>query len=174
MMKAMMEMSNLNENHKLLASMNGEFTYVVKMWMNGDSSSKPQEWTGTATRKSIMDGRFSVMDVKGKIQMPGPDGKMKDMDFAGHALDGYDNAKKKFVSTWVDSMGTGIMMMTGTYDAASKTFTYTGEYEMMPGMVQKVREVLKTPDANHMTLEYFEDRGGQEAKTMQIDYTRKK
>src|SRR3954470_5458778 len=45
MMKMMMEMSKLNENHKLLASLDGTWSYTVKMWMNGDPSSKPQEST---------------------------------------------------------------------------------------------------------------------------------
>jgi hypothetical protein len=70
-------------------------------------------------------------------------------------------------------MGTGIMISEGTYDAASKTFTYTGEYEMMPGMKAKVREVIKMAD-NHMTMEYYEDRGQGETKSMEINYTRKK
>jgi hypothetical protein len=34
-------------------------------------------------------------------------------------------------------------------------------------------QALKTPDKNHHTLEFFEDRGGKEVKTMEINYTRK-
>ncbi len=45
---------------------------------------------------------------------------------------------------------------------------------MAPGMVQKIKETLKVADKDHMTMEWFEDRGGKEAKTMEIDYTRKK
>ena len=33
----MMEMSKLNENHKLLADMNGSWNYTIKMWMNPGS-----------------------------------------------------------------------------------------------------------------------------------------
>src|SRR5205823_12444667 len=73
MMQQMMEMSKLNENHKLLSSGDGTWDYIVKMWMDGDTSKKPQESKGTAVRKSIMDGRFVEMDVTGKMQMPGPD-----------------------------------------------------------------------------------------------------
>src|SRR4051794_26800719 len=40
MMKQMMEMSKLNENHKVLSSTDGTWTFVNKMWMNGDPSSK--------------------------------------------------------------------------------------------------------------------------------------
>ena len=171
-MKQMMEMAKLNENHKLLASLDGTWNYTVKMWMNGDPSSKPQTSKGTAVRKSIMGGRFVMMDVKGKMEMPSADGKMQSMEFKGHGMEGYDNVKKKFVGTWMDNMGTGIMMSEGTYDEASKTFTYTSEYEAMPGMKQQIREVVKLTDKNHMMLEWYEMRGGQEVKTMEIDYTR--
>jgi hypothetical protein len=172
MMKQMMELSKLNENHKLLADLDGNWTYNIKFWMNPDPNAKPEESKGTAVRKSIMNGRFSTLDVTGKMEMPGPDGKKKEMTFVGHGIEGYDNVKKKFVGSWIDNMGTGIMFSEGTYDPAAKTFTYTSEYEGIPGMKQKIREVIKVPDNNHMMLEWYEDRGGQEVKTMEINYTR--
>ncbi|HEV2046751.1 MAG TPA: DUF1579 domain-containing protein [Chthoniobacterales bacterium] len=174
MMQQMMELSKLNENHKLLAGLDGTWSYTVKMWMTPDPNAKPQESKGTAVRKSMMDGRFFVMDVSGKMQMPGADGKPKDMEFKGMGIEGYDNVKKKFVGTWVDNMGTGIMMSEGTYDPATKTFIYTGEYEAIPGMKQKIREVVKIADKDHMSFEWYENQGGQEKKTMEIAYTRKK
>jgi Protein of unknown function (DUF1579) len=172
MMKQMAELSKLNENHKLLADMDGNWNYAIKLWMNPDPNAKPQESKGTATRKSIMGGRYFVMDVTGKMQMPGSDGKMKDVPFKGMAVEGYDNIKKKFVASWVDSMGTGIQASEGTYDPATKTFTYTMEMEPMPGMKQQVREVMKITDKDHMMLEWYENQGGQEKKTMEINYTR--
>ncbi len=173
MMKQMMELSKLNDNHKLLADLAGTWTYTVKMWM-GDPNAKPEESTGVAVRKAIMDGRFFTLDVTGKMEMPGPDGKKKEMTFKGMGVDGYDNVKKKFVGTWIDNMGTGVMMAEGTYDPATKTFNYASEVEMMPGMKTKVREAIKVVDANHHVFEWYEDRGGKEAKTMEISYTRKK
>ncbi len=174
MMNQMMDLAKLNENHKLLADLAGTWSYTVKMWMNPDPNAKPEESKGTAVRKSMMNGRFFVMDVTGKMEMPGPDGKKKEMTFKGMGLEGYDNVKKKFIGTWMDNMSTGIMMSEGTYDPATKTFTYTGEYEATPGMKQKIREVMKIVDKDHHTFEWYEDRGGQEAKTMEINYTRKK
>jgi Protein of unknown function (DUF1579) len=174
MMKQMMELSKLNENHKLLADLDGNWTYTIKFWMNPDPNAPPQQSKGTAVRKSIMDGRYCVMDVTGKMEMPGPDGKKKEMTFKGHAIEGYDNIKKKFVGSWIDNMGTGIQFSEGTYDPATKTFTYTSEMEPVPGMKSQVREVLKVADNNHMTLEWYENQGGQEKKTMEINYTRKK
>jgi hypothetical protein len=97
---------------------------------------------------------------------------MKDFEFKGQGTDAYDNAKQKFVSTWMDSMGTGIMMSEGTYDPATKTLTYTGEFELAPGMKQQIREVIKLVDKDHMTFDWYENRHGQDVKTMEIDYTR--
>src|SRR5437667_4373571 len=114
MMKQMIEMSKLNENHKLLSSLDGSWNYTIKM--------------------------------------PGEDDKMKDVQFKGMGLEGYDNVKKKFINSWIDNMGTGIQFSEGTYDPATKTLTYTSEMEPVPGMKSQVREVIKIADNNHMTL----------------------
>ncbi len=162
MMKQMMEMSKLNENHKLLSSLDGNWDYTIKFWMNPDPNAKPQESKGSATRKSIMGGRYVMMDVSGKMQ------------FKGMGMEGYDNVKKKFVASWIDSMGTGIEFSEGTYDPATKSFTYTSEMEPVPGMKTSIREVIKIADDSHMMLEWYENQGGQEKKTMEISYTKKK
>lgn len=171
-MAKMMELAKPGENHKLLASMAGTWSYTVKMWM--DPKAPPSEAKGTATRKPVMDGRYFISEHSGKFQMPGSDGKMKDMNFKGMAIEGYDNVKNKFVSAWIDNMGTMIMTSEGTYDAASKTFTYNAQCEVLPGMPMKIREVLKVVDNDHHALEWYEDRGQGEVKTMEISYTRKK
>ena len=169
-MKQMMELAKLNENHKMLAETAGTWNYVTKFWM--DPKGPPTESKGTAIRKAVMDGRYVTGDYTGSFKMPGADGKMQTMNFKGMSMDGYDNVKKKFVNGWVDNMGTGIMITEGTYDAASKTITYTGEAEMMPGMKSKVKEVVKLTDKDHMSMEFFEDRGQGETKGMEITYTR--
>ena len=172
MMQQMMELAKLNENHKILGELAGNWNYTVKMWM--DPSASAQESKGTGVRKPIMDGRYYVFDVTGQMEMPGADGKKQEMTFKGTSIEGYDNAKKKFVSSWVDNMGTGIMMSEGTYDPATKTFSYDSEVEMMPGMKTKVRETIRIVDKDHHIFEWYENRGGQDVKTMEISYTRKR
>jgi hypothetical protein len=171
MMAMMMELAKPGENHKLLEGVVGKWSYSVKYWMSPDAP--PSESAGTSVARAVMGGRYVITDHTGKMQMPGPDGKMMDMEFKGMAVEGYDNAKKKFVSSWIDNMGTGIMNSEGTYDAARKTFTYLAEYEPMPGMKTKVRETIKVTDKDHRTFEFFEDRGGKEVKTMELNYSRK-
>jgi hypothetical protein len=172
MMAVMMEMGKVGENHKLLGELAGNWTYTLKMWM--DPAGKPHESKGTSTRKAVMDGRYYIAEHTGKFQMPGADGKMKDMNFKGMAIEGYDNARKKFVSSWIDNMSTMIMNSEGSYDAATKTFTYNAECEMEPGKTTKIREVIKVVDKDHHTFEWYDNSRGAEAKTMEISYTRKK
>jgi Protein of unknown function (DUF1579) len=171
MMKQMMELAKLNDNHKLLADFAGSWSTSVKMMEPGK---EPTVSKGSVTYKSIMNGRYVIGDHTGSMKMPGADGKMKDFTFKGMSTDGYDNVKQKFTSSWMDNMGTGILMFEGTYDPATKTFTYTGEMEVVPGMKIPVRSVVKVTDKNHRTFEWYENRGGQEMKTLEIDYTRKK
>ncbi|MGO8928920.1 MAG: DUF1579 domain-containing protein [Limisphaerales bacterium] len=174
MMATMMELAKPGENHKLLEGLVGTWTYMSKFWMNPDPSAPPMEYPGKTVRKPIMGGRYVQAEHSGKMQMPGADGRMMDTEFKGMEITGYDNVKKKFASSWVDNMGTGIMQSEGTYDPATKTLTYTAEYEMMPGMKTKMRELLKIIDSDHHTMEYYEDRGGKEVKVMEIAYTRQK
>jgi hypothetical protein len=174
MTKEMMALSQPNDNHKLLSSLDGSWDFALKFWMNPDPNAKPEESKGTATRKSLMGGRYVMMDVTGTMQMPGPDGKMQSMTFKGLGIEGYDNVKKKFVASWIDNMGTGIALSEGAYDPATKSFTYTLQMEPMPGMKTHAREVLKVTDENHMALEWYEGQGASEKKTMEISYTRKK
>src|SRR5437660_11710810 len=135
MMKQMMELTKLNENHKLLADLAGSWSTSVKMMEPGK---EPTVSKGSVTYKSIMNGRYFVGDHTGSMKMPGADGKMKDFTFKGMSVDGYDNVKQKFTSSWMDNMGTGIMAMEGTYDPATKKLTYIGEREKQPGMKTSV------------------------------------
>lgn len=53
MMKQMMEMSKLNENHKLLADLDGNWTYTIKFWMNPDPNARREEVNDGWPRRSL-------------------------------------------------------------------------------------------------------------------------
>ena len=172
MMAKMVELGKPSANHKLLADMDG--TWDCKVTFQMAPGAPPSVSIGTAVRRSIMGGRYFVMDTAAKMEMPGPDGQMHPVDYTGMEIDGYDNMKGKFFSTWIDSMGTSLLLSEGSYDPASKTFTYRLEEEMTPGTKTKVRETLKVIDQDHHVFEWYEDHGGKEEKTMEITYTRQK
>ena len=102
-------------------------------------------------------------------------GNMMGMPFEGMAIDAYDNGTKKFYSTWIDNMGTGIMFMTGEWDAAGKKIEYSGKtYDPMGGKIVDVRQIVKYNDDGTINMEmYGPDNTGKEYKTMEITMTKK-
>ena len=96
--------------------------------------------------------------------------------FEGVSTLAYDNAKKVYMSTWIDNMGTGMMFLEGPYDPTTKTITLTGK--MMDCTINKeldVRETYKIVDENYHVMEMFHTgMDGKEMKTMEIKYTRKR
>jgi hypothetical protein len=102
---------------------------------------------------------------------------MMGMPFEGHGLDGFDNVTKKFVSTWADSTGSGIMSLEGSYDAATKSVTLTGNMtDPVAGKPTPVKMVAKDTDANNFVLEMHatNQKDGKMFKCMEIAYTRAK
>jgi hypothetical protein len=169
---AMAALTMPGENHKILADSVGNWTYVTTFWMSPDTNAPPLTSKGKTSTKAVMGGRYFISEHRGMMSMPGPDGKLADTEFNGMEVAGYDNVKRKFVSTWIDNFGTGIMAFQGDYDPATRTLTYTGEEEETPGMKTKVREVLTLTDHDHHKMEFFEDQGGHEFKAMEIVYIR--
>jgi hypothetical protein len=153
-----------SEMHKMLASCDGEWVSEITMCMAPDAP--PSNNTSVCTNKMILGGRYQQSEHKGSF-----DG----MPFEGMSTTGYDNAKKKFISTWIDNMGSGMMYMEGTYDAASKTMSSSGkQVDPVSGKDMDVRETLTFIDNDHQTMEMFMTPvGGKEYKNMEIKYTRK-
>ena len=75
--------------------------------------------------------------------------------YAGRSLDSYDAAKKKFVSVWVDSMGASPMLMEGTWNAAKKTMTMSGDGPGTDGKPAKWKSVSEMTDENTETMSMF-------------------
>lgn len=165
MMEAYMKAAAPNENHKLLSSLAGNWKSTVKSWMG--PSPEPETSSGSCESTMILGGRFLQSKVKGD---------MGGQPFEGVEIMGFDNFKKKFVSSWVDNMGTGIMLSEGTHDTASKTVTLSGSFDdPMTGQPKKVRSTLKIdgPD-QHAFMMYDVQQGGKETKILEISYSRVK
>ncbi len=164
MQKMMMEMEKAatpGPEHKALTDMAGTWTAASKFWM--EPGKPPQESQGTEEAKAILGGRFVEMHYNGQAM-----GK----PFEGIGTSGYDNTKKKYVMTWMDTMGTQVIYAEGTGDAKSRT--YTGEEVLPNGQKRPFRWVIKVDSPSKHTMEmYAPGMDGKEAKQMEIVYTRK-
>jgi hypothetical protein len=165
MMEKMVKAAAPGAQHALLTGMAGDWSCTVKMQMG--PSMPLQESQSSATITGLMDGRY-IQEIDS--------GQMNGMPFSGLGVYGFDNVSGKYVSTWIDNMGTGIMTSVGTADASGKVITWIGTMnDPVTGKPAKSRMVTTMTDKDHHTFEMFgvPPGGKKEMKMMTIDYVRK-
>jgi hypothetical protein len=163
MMEVYKQLATPGEPHKLFASLAGSWTTTTKEWM--EPGKPPTESTGTAEMKMLLDGRFLYQEYNSQ---------MMGQPFSGIGIDAYDNLRKRYVTAWIDSMGTGIFLMEGTASADGKTITLRGSHPEPGGGRMTHRAIWKIVDNNNQTFDmYGAYHGGKETKMMEITYTRK-
>jgi hypothetical protein len=104
------------------------------------------------------------------------DEKKTPSTYQGRGVMGYDAAKKKYVSVWIDNLTFGSPIVAeGTYDKASKTYTGHGEAVGPDGKLTTVKSVRKQLDDDHFTSEGFATGpDGKETKIWSLAFTRRK
>ena len=163
MMEVYKKLATPGEPHKQLVSLAGSWSTKTKEWM--EPNKPPMESTGACEEKLLLDGRFLQQECTGEMM-----GK----PFAGIGVIGYDNYTKKYISTWMDSMGTGIFVMEGTGSADGKTVTLKGSHQDPIEGNMKHHAVWKVVDANTQVFElYGSGKHMKDMKMMEITYTRK-
>jgi hypothetical protein len=161
--KAWMEYMTPGKYHEMMAKSVGEWKTVTKWWM--DPSAEPMVSEGTAVNEMIMGGRYLKSTHSGT---------MMGQPFEGIMIEGYDNTKKEFVSTWIDNMGTGIMFSTGKFDEPTQSLTFEGSMvDPMTGSDVKYKETVKIIDQNKHVMEMYDVSKGTEIKMLEIEFTRK-
>jgi hypothetical protein len=143
---------------RLVGQWNGA---VVSYYETPDAPSKSE---AKATFRLLMGGRYLQQQFAGSFG---------DQKFTGMGLTGFDNAKKKFVSTWIDNMGTGIMMMEGTYDPKTNTMVEIGESSSPMGPM-KMKAVTNYASNDKFVFTMYLLLPDMEQKVMEITYTRAK
>lgn len=163
--KAWMAFATPGAMHQWMEKTNGTWEGEVSSWMAPDAP--PSTSKAINVQSSVLGGRY----VTGKFS-----GSMMGQPFNGMSLMGYDNAKKVFINTWVDDMGTGIVHMTGTYNEATKTLSLKGhQTDFMTAKDSDIREEMVMVDDNtyKMTM-YGTGFDGKEMKFMEGTFKKKK
>ena len=166
MMEAWQKASTPGPQHKQLADQFvGTWDTKMTAWM--DPSAPPVVETGKSVNTAVFGGRQVRMDFTGQFM---------GQPFEGVGFSGYDNVRGKYTGTWTDNMSTGVMMSSGDYDPATKTYTFHAQMPdmMKPGATIPIRETLRIIDADHHVMEMYEPKGGKEVKTMSLEYSRVK
>ena len=161
-MKAWQEFMTPGDMHKWMAKANGTWTGDVNTYMD---PANPTKSTATATFKMIFNGLYQLGEYSGN---------MMGQPFEGQGILAYDNAKKQFINTWIDNMGSGVVYMTGTLDDKANTLYLRGtQTDPVTKNDTNIRQEIKfiNDDTQTITM-YGPGPGGKEMKMMDIKLTR--
>jgi len=163
MMKKAEAAATPGPGHKALEQFVGNWKCEVKCWM--EPGGEPNVSQATAKASWALNGRFLEEDFQGEMM-----GK----PFRGRSLTGYDNTKQTFNSVWVSDMQTSMFTTEGKGDGGNKVITLEGTTSCAAtgrkDVPMKVVRRVISPDKN--IFEMFDGSKGENAKTMEITYTR--
>ncbi|WP_278020040.1 DUF1579 domain-containing protein [Flavobacterium ginsengisoli] len=162
-MKAWIAYATPSEAHKLMADEVGSWNCDMTFWT--EPNGKPQKSTSVAEIKMILGGRYQEAVYKGT---------MMGQPFEGKATLAYNNASEEYTSTFIDNMGTGMMVGMGKYNQATKSMEFKGEMvNPVNGEKTPYREIYTIVDPKTRKMEMFDMKNGSEYKSMEIVMTKK-
>lgn len=153
--------AQVSDIHTEMAQWVGNFDVTSKHWMA--PGTEPMVTQGKMVNTLAMGGRYLISNHTGSFM---------GQPFEGLNIQAYDNARKAYYSTWIDNMGTGILLTEGNLDE-SGDLVMTGTMSSPMGDI-KVREVIKFVGPDKQIFEMYMDMGGQEMKAMEAVMTRSK
>lgn len=164
MMEAWQKSMTPGAGHRRLEPLVGTFETTSKIWMQ--PGAPPSEGSGVSKHKWVLGGRYIEQSYRGKTM---------GMPFQGVGYTGYDNVQKKYVGSWMDSMGTGIMTSVGTGKPSAKKMEFESTVaDPVTGKNTKFRTIVRVKDNDRHSFEMWgKGPGGKEFRTMLIDYKRK-
>jgi hypothetical protein len=166
MMKKWMAVATPGEGHKLLEQFVGKWDVVTRMWMEGPGK-PPNETKGSAETRWVLEGRFLLEEGSGNMMgMP-----YKSINYLG-----FDNYKKKYVVSYLDSMGTAMYTGEGKFDPSNKVLTLFGKMDdcIMEERDKPVKYVTRIVSKDKRIFEIYDEVGSpNEYKAVEIIYTRK-
>jgi len=152
-----------DREHRLLASLAGKWDVKQSLWVVPEGPPKRDD--GVADLAMVLSGRH----LRQTLHIA--DGT----NFEGLSYIGYDNAARRFFSTWMDVNFPGLVVAYGGLDSGANAITLRGT---MASMQERdpvpVREVLTIVDPDHFRYEFFETHGGTEALAVRLDYARRR
>jgi len=162
-MEAWMKAATPGEKHKLMEVMVGDWETTVTSLMPGMESTTK----GTMVNTMKFEGRFLYTRYTGDFM---------GQKFEGIGVQGYNNVDERYESVWFDTMGTGMMSMTGSVDTTGKVFTFKGPMtDPTTKKTSETREVMTVTGKDSYKMEFYgPGPDGKEMKTMEISCVRVK
>lgn len=153
--------SLLGPMHHYFMEWAGHWREEMKIWPMTTGKNEPTIMLLDRTGVPRGEGRFLACDFRGTMN-----GRM----YEAYATYAFDNTKQKFIKTWYDNTGTGILVLEGELDAKTNTIDFRGTtLDPLTKQAVNIHQVLKMKDPNNHVLEIFiVTKEGKEIKTMEL------
>ena len=133
------------EHHKHLKMMAGTWDFKSKFY---SVPGQIVEMSGVELAKMQPGGLWLISDFTGKLM---------GMPFHAHALMGYETHRKKYTGTWSDSLGSVLVISSGTCSKDGKTITMIGKgYDPIQKREITYKQVHETKDATTKTYKLYD------------------
>lgn len=163
MMAAWQKASTPAENHRRLEPMAG--SWVTRTTFTMAPGDPPAVSEGTSEHRLVLGGRFLEQIYKGTSM---------GMPFEGIGFTGYDNVQRKYVGTWMDSFGTGIMDSVGVGKPKDDELNFEAGCVDPSGSRMSFSCKVRIQDRNHHTYEMWTKApNGKRYRAMLVEYTRR-
>lgn len=152
-------------HHARLAGFAGSWDIHTRFWQQPGAA--PHESDGTAELRLILGGRFLEQRQEGRhLGRP----------TSGIGYVGFDNAKGRYVSLWLDDLNTAVLRTEGAPDPSGKVIRTRGTIDdAATGKVLRIEEVMTLVGPDRFTYEaWVGPSGGKLARVMEIVYSRRR
>lgn len=162
-MEAMAAAATPGEAHKVLDAFAGEWDVEFSMWPAPGAD--PIRLEGTSSARWILGGRWLEQRFRSEF-MGEP--------FEGLGYLGYDNVKKRYVGSWMDTMSTWPMSTEGRVDANGDLVWKGKTFDPMAGREIEIRDRTRVVNSDYFIAEmYAPGPDGKEFKSMEFHYRRR-
>ncbi len=119
---------------------------------------------GTSAHRLVLGGRFLEQVYTGTAM---------GMPFEGIGYTGYDNVMKRYVGTWMDTFGTGMMNSVGVGRPSDTKIAGVAEAYEPSGKKKVFETIIKIADRDHHSYEMWtKGPNGKKYRVMIVEYER--
>ncbi|PAM92813.1 hypothetical protein B4N84_22045 [Flavobacterium sp. IR1] len=156
--KAWINYATPGEAHQLMADETGNWNCDMTFWR--EPNGKPEKEKAEVTIKMILGNRYQESNFKGTIS---------GQPFEGKGTLAFNNTSKEYTTTFIDNMGTGMMVANGKLDDRTKSIEFKGVIiNPVDGKKTPYREIYTIVDPKTRKMEMFDVQNGEEYKSMEI------
>jgi uncharacterized protein DUF1579 len=142
----------------LVGTWNAKTTFVMS------PGAPAQVSDGTSVHRLVLGGRYLEQHYRGTSM---------DMPFEGIGFTGYDNVQQRYVGTWMDSFGTGLMNSLGVGRPTDERIDTVSEAIDPSGKKVVFDTIVRIQNHEHHTFEMWtKGPDGKKYRVMLIEYKR--